>query len=47
MKFFIFVQARLSSGRMPNKVMKNIGKYTVVNLVLKRLMRIKSIKKIH
>jgi glutamate-1-semialdehyde 2,1-aminomutase len=45
MKFFIFVQARLSSGRMPNKVMKNIGKYTVINLVLKRLMRIKSIKK--
>ena len=37
----VIVQARLTSKRFPNKVIKKIGKETVVELILKRLKKVK------
>ena len=42
----VIVQARLTSKRFPNKVIKKIGKETVVELILKRLKKVKKINKI-
>ena len=45
MKIGIFVQARLESTRFPKKVLKKIGKFTILEIIFKRISRIKSIKK--
>ena len=36
-KIVAIVQARLTSTRFPNKVIKKIGKFTIIELVYKRL----------
>ena len=38
-KTVAIVQARLTSKRFPNKVIKKIGNLTVIELILKRLVR--------
>jgi len=39
LKVVAIVQARMGSTRLPNKVMKRIGSYTLIELLLKRLSR--------
>ena len=41
-----FIQARLTSTRLPNKVLAKIGPWTVLELMLKRLERAKSLNEI-
>ncbi len=42
----IIIQARQTSKRLPNKVLKKIGKYSICEIILKRLKKCKSIEKI-
>ena len=42
----IIVQARLTSKRFPNKVIKKIGKQTIVELILRRLKQVKKNNKV-
>lgn len=46
MKIVAFVQARMSSTRLPNKVMKPIGTIPMIELLLTRLARAKEIDQI-
>ena len=46
MNIVAIVQARLDSTRLPNKVIKSIGDYSMIELLLKRLERSKKISKI-
>ena len=45
MKIAGFIQARLSSKRLPKKVMRKIGPYTLLEHIILRLKNIKEIKK--
>ena len=45
-KIVAIVQARLTSKRFPNKVIQKIGKFTIIELILKRLKRSKLIDEI-
>ena len=45
-KVGIIIQARLSSKRFPNKVLKKIANYTIMEIILKRLERTKLPEKI-
>ena len=45
-EIFIFIQARTSSKRFPNKILKKIGKYIIIDLIKKRLEKVRSKKKI-
>lgn len=45
MKLALFVQARLTSKRFPNKILSKINNSTVIEILLKRLKRIKQIDK--
>lgn len=46
MKIVAFVQARMSSNRLPNKVLKTVCGLTLVNLIYQRLSRSKLIDQI-
>lgn len=46
MKIIAIIQARMGSLRLPNKVMKKIGEYTMIELVIKRLSKAKEIDQI-
>ncbi len=43
MKFLVIIQARIQSERLPGKVLKFIGKDTVISFMLKRIKRCKLI----
>ena len=43
MKFLAIVRTRMQSERLPGKVLKFIGKDTVINFMLRRLKRSKLI----
>ena len=45
-KIVAIVQARLTSKRFPKKVIQKIGKFTIVELILKRLQKSKLIDEI-
>lgn len=45
MKLALFVQARLTSKRFPNKILSKINNSTVIEILLKRLKKIKQIDK--
>ena len=36
----LIIQARYDSTRLPGKVLKKIGKYTVLNILIKRLSKL-------
>ena len=36
-KILVIIQARLTSKRFPNKVLKKIGKYSIIEIILKRV----------
>ena len=38
-KSVIIIQARLGSNRLPEKVLKKIGKYSVIEMIVKRLKK--------
>ena len=42
----VIIQARQTSSRLPNKVLKKIGKITVIELIIKRLLKSKLFDKI-
>lgn len=44
--FYIFVQARMSSKRLPGKVLLKLGKKTVLGHIIDRIKKIKNKKKI-
>ena len=44
--FYIFIQARLDSQRLPKKVIKTMGKITIIKYLLKRLKNLKIKNKI-
>jgi len=46
MSYFCFIQARYSSKRLRGKVFKKFGKYTLLEVLLKRLKKSKKITKI-
>ncbi len=46
MKIVTIVQARQTSKRFPNKVLKTINGHTVIEIILKRLMKSKFLKSI-
>jgi|TARA_B110000977_G_scaffold201862_1_gene299476 spore coat polysaccharide biosynthesis protein SpsF len=46
MSYYCFVQARYSSKRLRGKVLKKIGKFTLLEILLKRLKKSKQINKI-
>lgn len=46
MENYCFVQARFSSRRLKGKVLKKIGKYTLLEILIKRLKKSKKINKI-
>jgi glutamate-1-semialdehyde 2,1-aminomutase len=46
MKIVALVQARMGSTRLPNKVMKPINGFTMIELLLTRLARAKEIDQI-
>ena len=41
-KYGIIIQARFNSTRLPGKVLKYIGKYTVLEILIKRLRKLKN-----
>ena len=41
-KYGIIIQARFNSTRLPGKVLKKIGKYTILEILIKRLRKIKT-----
>ena len=45
MKIGVFVQARLESMRLPNKVLKKIGRYSILEIIIKRILKVKEINK--
>ncbi len=45
-KNIAIIQARMNSSRLPRKMFKKIGKYTIIEWVIKRLKKVKSIDKI-
>ena len=45
-KSVIIIQARLGSNRLPEKVLKKIGKYSVIEMIVKRLKKSKKISDI-
>jgi spore coat polysaccharide biosynthesis protein SpsF len=46
MSYYCFVQARYSSKRLRGKVLKKLGKFTLLEILLKRLKKSKKINKI-
>ena len=42
----LIIQVRLTSKRFPNKVIKFLGKFRVLEIILKRLKKTKKINKI-
>ena len=46
MRFSVIIQARCGSTRFPNKVLKKIGKFTISEIIKKRLEKSKLAKKI-
>ena len=42
----LIIQARMDSTRLPGKVMMNIGKYRVIEFLIKRISKSKKIDKI-
>ena len=46
MNIVAIIQARLESIRLPNKVMKLMGEYPMIELLIKRLNKSKEISKI-
>ena len=47
MKFLAIIQARMSSKRLPGKVLKKINNLTLLELIVQRLKKIKDIEKIY
>ena len=45
-KAVVIIQGRLNSKRFPNKIVKKIGNYKMINLILKRLEKSKKITNI-
>jgi|TARA_B110000483_G_scaffold27770_1_gene33631 glutamate-1-semialdehyde 2,1-aminomutase len=45
MRIGVFVQARMNSTRLPNKVFKKIGKFTILEIIFKRILKTKYINK--
>ena len=45
-KSIVIIQARLGSSRLPEKVLKKIGKYSVIEMIVKRLKKSKKISDI-
>ena len=45
-KNIAIIQARMNSSRLPRKMFKKIGKYTIIEWVIKRLKKVKSIDRI-
>ena len=45
-KNIAIIQARMNSSRLPGKMFKKIGKYSIIEWVIKRLKKIKSIDRI-
>ena len=45
-KSVIIIQARLGSNRLPEKVLKKIGKYSVIEMIVKRLKKSEKISDI-
>ena len=39
-KYGLIIQARYNSTRLPGKVLKKIGKHTVLNILIKRLSKL-------
>ena len=46
MKFYCFIQARYSSKRLRGKVLKKIGRLTLLEILIRRLKKSKKISKI-
>ena len=46
LKYLLIVQARINSKRLPGKVLMKLGKYTVIEFLLKRLIKSKKIDKV-
>ena len=46
MNTIAIIQARMGSTRLPGKVLKKIGEYTILDLIYKRLKQSKEIDKI-
>ena len=46
LKIVAIVQARLTSSRFPSKVIKKIGKFTLIELIYKRLKLSKNLNDI-
>ena len=44
MQFAIIIQARLGSTRLPGKVLKNYKGYSILNVLVERLKKIKKSK---
>ena len=42
-KVLVIIQARLGSTRLPNKVLKKIGKKTVIEMIVDRISKSKNI----
>ena len=45
-KNLLIIQARMDSTRLPGKVMMNIGKYKIIEFLIKRISKSKKIDKI-
>ena len=45
-KNIAIIQARMNSSRLPGKMFKKIGKYSIIEWVIKRLKKVKSIDRI-
>lgn len=45
-KNIAIIQARMKSSRLPGKMLKKIGKYPIIEWVIKRLKMVKSVDKI-
>ena len=43
-KNIAIIQARMNSSRLPGKMLKKIGKYSIIEWVIKRLKKAKSIE---
>ena len=41
MKFYCFIQARYSSKRLRGKVLKKIGRLTLLEILIRRLKKVK------
>ena len=45
-KNIAIIQVRMKSSRLPGKMLKKIGKYSIIEWVIKRLKMVKSVDKI-